>query len=133
MPTELTSLAGALLGLAAAWFKLLDYLSGTGLGFEAWARQMQNGASVVGAIVGAIVCLVFLKATRTTKLQVTFSALGAVVLFLVLNIAAAVSSRYVTSEFALDLIRDVIWKYLYFLFCCSLIMLSSCIPFFATK
>jgi hypothetical protein len=37
------------------------------------------------------------------------------------DIIAATVSHYATTDFWLDLSRDIVWKYLYFFFCSSLI------------
>jgi hypothetical protein len=133
LPSELTSVFGAVAGIGAAALDILKYLRGTGLGFESWERQMQSAAAIIGAIIGALVCAILFNAARSTKLKVTAIAASAVILFFVLNVAAAVTSHYVTAESSLDLFRDILWKYDYLLFCSSLIVLVSCLPFFVTR
>jgi H+/Cl- antiporter ClcA len=139
LSTELTSFFSALVAFAIVlldhykFLHLLKPLRGTPLGFEAWERQMAEAAVVIGAIFGGVVAAYFWRANRREKLHVVLVAVCVAAGLLLVNIGVATASHYVTTEFLLDLLRDNVWKWLYFFLCCSLIVVVSCLPFIATK
>lgn len=133
LPSQLTSIFGAVAAIAAAALDILKYLQRTGLGFESWEQQMQSVAAIIGAIVGALICSILFNATRSTKLRVTGIVAAAALLFFIFDVIFAGVSHYGITEASLDLFRDWVWKYCYMMFCASLIVLVSCLPFFATR
>jgi cellobiose-specific phosphotransferase system component IIC len=115
-------------GLAVSAGAVLKLFTGTGLGFEKWEAGMQQAAGVIGIIVSVAIAVSFANATREKKKQLIKWSVLALVICTALTFGADVlQSILAKSNMEIYLLRDVLWKIIYFLFCISIILCLGCV------
>jgi hypothetical protein len=131
---KLDKLIKAIPGLATSGVAVLALLTGSGLGHEKWEANTQKAAGVVGVIISIAVAVYYDDADTATKKRLIKTSTIFMIVMLTLDVVVgALQSLFARHGLEIPIARDMIYRFVYLVFCISIIWCIGCLALLIPK
>lgn len=121
-------------GLVTSLLAILNFLAGTGLAHEKWEAGTQKAAGLLGVIISLAIAVLYDDANINKKKQLIRLSVFALIGTAIFTFGADVlQSEFARTKGEVYFLRDVLWRFVYFLLCISIVLCIGCISLLIPK
>ena len=134
MIDKLDKLVKAVPGLVTAVLGILTLITGTGLGHEKWEASTQKAAGLLGVVLSIALAVLYGDADAAKKKSLVRISVAVLVVMFFLDMGAdLLQAVFAKHGLEIYLLRDELWRLIYFMFCMSVILCIGCISLLMPK